>query len=460
MIPARNRFKGVDRRGEDAGLCEELPPIENENEGPDSRTGEIPGSMSSRESGAALQSTAAPPKSAGYRALRSLAGSLPGTQFLGLLRYEPGKGGQPATLAPVSVIRNDHGRWITSAAQDLFDPQLTVRLAATQAVEGAVPSSPMLHLPGTLVIFCREEQVRVRGVVVVMPDPYRRGADERPPAGFLDLLTTLALLALEVESASAELLHTSQVAADEVHARETFVSFAAHELRSPLTALKGFAQLLVRQSRKTPLPESMQRSVQAIEQQSSRMSEMLGEMLDSTRILRGSLELIPGAMDLAQVVRQVVERRRRLFPEYNFALFGADLPISGYWDSGRVEQILRDLLDNAAHHSTAGDTIVVTVTREPRQILVSVRDEGCGIEEADQPLIFGHLYRTADSERRNLSGLGLGLFVSQYLAKRLGGDLWLESSSTTLPTGSEFRFSLPARSTDSAGASEEGDRVH
>jgi two-component system OmpR family sensor kinase len=187
----------------------------------------------------------------------------------------------------------------------------------------------------------------------------------------------------------------------------------------------------------------MLRSVRSIEQQSVRMSEMLGEMLDASRILHGHLDLIPVPMDLADLITSVVERRRVLFPEHTFLVAGNDVAIPGQWDSGRVEQILRDLLDNAARHSPVGTTIAVEVASSPHTATVSVRDQGTGIPQADQRYLFGYLYRTQESERRNLSGLGLGLFVSRYLARCLGGDLWLDSSRTTFPSGSEFRFALP-----------------
>jgi len=100
-------------------------------------------------------------------------------------------------------------------------------------------------------------------------------------------------------------------------------------------------------------------------------------------------------------------------------------------------------VDNAARHSPNGSTIFVEVTNNLQSVTVAVRDQGVGIAEADQQHLFEYLYRSKDSERRNLSGLGLGLFVSQHLAERLGGRLWLHASTITPPSGSEFRFTLP-----------------
>jgi signal transduction histidine kinase len=244
----------------------------------------------------------------------------------------------------------------------------------------------------------------------------------------------------------AALLDRARLAAQAAHearARDEYISLAAHELRSPLTSIKGYAQLLARQANKTPLPDSMRRSVEAIEQQSLRMAEMIGELLDASRIRRGALELLPARAELQAIAARVVERRRPLFPQHEFIVAAPAAPLAGVWDAARVEQVLRNLLDNAAHHSPSGGTITLALRREDGMALVSVRDNGIGVAADDRERIFEYLYRAAESERRNLSGLGLGLFVSRHLVECMGGRLWLEHSSTAPPAGSDFRFTLP-----------------
>ncbi len=399
---------------------------------------------------------------AGSRALRAISSSLTGARNVGLLRYEIGSP-PGTTFVPDSALRCDRGIWLKWPLSNLWDRQFLANLSMAVTAGGAETSAPVVHLQDSLAIVCRNELGHCRGAVIASPDPY--GADSKhsavePSASLLELITSLALLALEIEGTKDELTRMGEIADQEAKARESFISFAAHELRSPLTSIKGFAQLLVRQSRRTTLPDTMLRSVQSIEQQSSRMSEMLGEMLDASRIRRGSLEMVYAPIDLSILVNQVVQRRRVLFPDHNFEVYGAEQAIPGVWDTGRVEQILRDLLDNAVRHSPIGSTITVSLIYDSREVTVSVRDEGTGIDEIYRPHLFEHLYRTPESVTRNMSGLGLGLFVSRYLARRLGGDLWLEYSSTLLPSGSEFRFILPLHSSDSGSMSEAGDRVH
>ncbi|HEU5441204.1 MAG TPA: HAMP domain-containing sensor histidine kinase [Ktedonobacterales bacterium] len=265
--------------------------------------------------------------------------------------------------------------------------------------------------------------------------------DALPAARWMPLARAL-LTALTAGLATIEL--RADVLA-EAQARDAYISLAAHELRGPLTSIKGYAQLLARQARKNPLPESMMRSVEAVEQQSMRLSEMLGELLDASRIRRGSLLLTIAPVELVGLAERVVERRRAFFPLHDIQLDVPAEPVVAAADATRVEQVLRDLIDNAAHHSPSGDPITVSISQANGGTpLVSVRDNGIGIAAEDRDRLFEYLYRAPRSQQRNLSGLGLGLYVSAYLVEQMGGHLWLESSRTESPAGSDFRFTLPS----------------
>lgn len=291
----------------------------------------------------------------------------------------------------------------------------TARVGTMQVIPLVARSRDLL---GVLVIYERRQ--------------HRRATDARLLASVTDHLTLLLDHARLEDAVEAE-----------GHARDAFISLAAHELRSPLTSLKGYAQLLARQSRKTPLSDSMQRSVEAIEQQSVRMAEMVGELLDGSRIQRGNLDLLPGYTELVKVAKKALERRQAIYPQHQFILDVVESGLVVNGDQLRVEQILRDLLDNAGRYSSENGVITLRIMREGDMALVSVHDQGIGISAADQPRIFDYLYRAPSTEQRNLSGLGLGLFISRYLVEHLGGRLWLAASSDAAPTGSDFRFTLP-----------------
>lgn len=253
----------------------------------------------------------------------------------------------------------------------------------------------------------------------------------------------VARMVTAAAEAGLRTLRLRQEVAAEGHARDEYISLAGHELRSPLTATKGYAQLLARQSRRMPLPDSMLRSVEAIEQQSLRMSEMVGELLDASRIQRGRMEVSLSRTDLVPIAMKVVERRRNFHPDHLIELVIEADPLVGNWDALRVEQILRDLLDNAARFSPEGGVITLRLARTDGSATVQVQDRGIGIADVDRERIFDYLYRVPSAQQRNLTGLGLGLFISRYVAERIGGKLVLRETNTDEPSGSTFELLLP-----------------
>lgn len=264
-------------------------------------------------------------------------------------------------------------------------------------------------------------------------------ADAAPGASPADPLS--AALA-EVARLRAEVARLRLEVAEQGQARDAFISLAAHELRSPLTTVKGYAQLLLRQARKVALPPAMARSVEAIDQQTGRMSDMVGELHDAARIRRGEFEVVCARADLVALAEAEVERRRPLAPEHTLLLLAEASSLVGQWDGARIAQVIRDLLENAIRYSPAGGVVVVRLAAEDGTATLSVRDQGVGVAPADHERIFEYLYRAPDAERRNLSGIGLGLYVSRAIVQRLGGRLWLAASDTT-GGGSEFRLALP-----------------
>ena len=224
---------------------------------------------------------------------------------------------------------------------------------------------------------------------------------------------------------------------------DTFISMAAHELRSPLTSIKGYAQLLVRQSRRIELPEGMRHSAEAIVEQGARMADMIEQLHDAARIRRDKLEIQCAPTDMVPLVREQAEQWPALFPSHNVQLAITADSLVGDWDARRVVQVVQNLIENAARFSPEATTIDVEIRRQGKWAEALVRDEGIGVSERDQPHIFEYLYRSAEAEKRNLTGLGLGLFVSSEMAKRMGGSLQLLRSPLGPDGGSEFCLSLP-----------------
>ncbi len=230
-------------------------------------------------------------------------------------------------------------------------------------------------------------------------------------------------------------------------AHDAFLSLTVHELRSPLTAVKGYAQLLLRQARRLAVPPQTRQAIDAIEEQATRMADMISEMHDAVRIRRGDLELHPERGDIRPLVAAAVHQQRRLYPQHEITLDTPDAPLVADVDPQRLTQVVAALVNNAARYSPSGGPVAVRVTSrstnapgvasqgEDGEAFICVQDAGIGIAPADRVPIFEYLYRAPEAKRRHLSGLGLGLFVSRSLAERMGGQLWLDWLDQTLPRG-------------------------
>lgn len=360
-----------------------------------------------------------------------------------------------AARACIALVRTSSGAWSALPGSEL-PGDIGITPAQAEALLPALADGPMTIAPDQNDMLWSElaplrqrggyPDARVHLIAATGPQEVfaiyaiAEGQVSPPEPRWLPLARALAASV----AAGIAARHLASQVRDEAREREAYISLVAHELRSPMTAIKGYAQLLIRQAQKQPLPEPMMRSVDAVEQQSQRLSEMLGELLDASRLRRGNLQIVEGAVDLGAALQRVVERRRAMYPQHTITLSLPPQQLTVTGEAARVEQVLRDLIDNAARHSPGSGEIAVTLTT-PRadEALITVRDRGVGVAPEDREPIFEYLYRAPRSQERNLSGLGLGLYVSRHLIEHMGGRLWLETSSTEPPTGSEFRFTLP-----------------
>lgn len=262
---------------------------------------------------------------------------------------------------------------------------------------------------------------------------------ERAPLPLVDAVEVVASLLAALLN---RMRHEHEVEA-QGQAYDALIAMAAHELRSPLTSIKGYAQLMIRQSRRMPLPDHAQRDVDAIIEQSARLAEMIDQLHDAARVRRGRIELDLTRTDLSAMVASLVDRWRSDYPRHTFDVEVTSEPLIGLWDARRVEQTLRSLVDNAARYSPVAGIIHIGVQRAGGDALVVIRDHGIGLSASERPHVFDYLYRAANATERHLSGLGLGLYVARNVIERMSGRLWLEWSATGENGGSEFRMSLP-----------------
>lgn len=230
-------------------------------------------------------------------------------------------------------------------------------------------------------------------------------------------------------------------------ARSELVSTVSHEIRSPLTSVKGFTQtLLAKWDRFND--EQKRQMLATINDDADRVTRLLEELLEVSRIDAGRVRLRRQMIDLAALVERVSARQRAGEDGERLAVEAADGLPELYADPDRVEQVLTNLLENALRHGEG--TVTITVRPEPEAVEVRISDQGPGIPEAQQQHIFGKFFR-GDARR---SGTGLGLYITKGLVEAHGGRIWVESS----PQGTSFCFTLPRGGLELAGVPSEGDR--
>ena len=220
--------------------------------------------------------------------------------------------------------------------------------------------------------------------------------------------------------------------------RAEFLAMVSHELRAPLTSIKGSAATVLGSTDELD-PAVVRQFFKIIEDQADHMNELVADLLDVARIETGSLAISPEPAEMATLV----ERARNVFVSAqgsnNLAIdIGPDLPLV-MADRRRIVQVLGNLLSNAGRHSPESSVIRVTAVQEDVQVAVSVIDEGRGIPEESLPNLFRKFSRIDGDERREDTGLGLA--ICRGIVEAHGGRIWAESAGPSL--GTRFTFTLP-----------------
>ena len=257
------------------------------------------------------------------------------------------------------------------------------------------------------------------------------------------LLEEINLAGPEATEPAALVVHQDVSALKEAERiKDEFIAIAAHELRTPLAILKGYAHTLLQQQhgRDLELAEWQQEALDNIDLATRQLVQLTEELLDVTRLQAGRLELHPEATDLVALARRVVKRLQRTTQQHQLSLRSSQEHLVVTLDPGRMEQVLTNLVGNAIKYSPQGGPIEVAVWAEPQiaEVVLSTRDEGIGIPAQQQAGIFGRFFRAANA--RMLPGTGLGLYICRSLVELHGGRLWFASVEER---GSTFFLALP-----------------
>lgn len=231
-------------------------------------------------------------------------------------------------------------------------------------------------------------------------------------------------------------MHSIEVLKDE------FILTLTHDLRNPLTSLKGVAQLLVRHAQ-SPRPdlERLRRGLAQIDAQATRIAALTAEMMDISRIRLGRFEIVRGPTEFDTVLARVLERAEPSVAGRVRLVCGPESGRAARWDAERLEAVVENLLSNAVKFSPTNAPITIAVTGTPSDLLVSVADEGRGVDATELPRLFERFYRAAEVADSEIEGSGIGLYVTRGIVEAHGGRVWADSPG--LGAGTTILFTLP-----------------
>jgi len=218
--------------------------------------------------------------------------------------------------------------------------------------------------------------------------------------------------------------------------KDDFIGLASHELKTPVTSLSGYLQII---NRRLPSDDVNKPFIEKALAQINKLSGLISDLLDVSKIETGQLPLSFTGFDLLHLAKEVIEVMQFSTKTHRLTLDSNINKLLVTADRQRIEQVIINLLSNAIKYSPGANEVNVTVSAADNKALVAVRDFGLGITRDQQERIFNRFYRVEDMAA-HISGLGIGLFISKEIISRHNGRLWVESEPGK---GSVFFFEIP-----------------
>jgi len=301
---------------------------------------------------------------------------------------------------------------------------------------GTYHASPVT-LASLLVLPLRTRREMIGALVIAANDPERAMTDDKLPLA--EILAERAALAIENAKLYTEQVEARRKVEDLSRLKDEFLSIASHELRTPVTSIKGYTQLAKMLIKEGDLNTSEEYLDIALDQ-IDRMSRLILELLDVSRIETGRLEIRREGIAWPQFVRDVVHRHHTAVSDRRFHVSVPDESKIVTGDRDRLEQVLGNLLENAVKYSPDGSDVTVTVDDRGDSLVTAVCDRGIGIPADELAQVFERFHRGRQVSSTNYGGLGLGLYITKQIIERHGGSIWVESKEGH---GTTFYFSLP-----------------
>lgn len=230
-----------------------------------------------------------------------------------------------------------------------------------------------------------------------------------------------------------------------VRARDQFASAIAHELNTPLTTIKLYAQLQLQKMKDAHQAGDIKKTLTTIDQEVDRLSSLIRSLVDFAHMQSGKVKLEKKQFSLRKSCKDRIDVLHNLHPEQKFTFYSSIRRAPFFGDQIRLEQVMTNLLNNAVKYSSGQQPIEVKLTKKPDKYVVSIKDYGPGINKQDLEKIFEPFYQAKQpgTSKRIEKGLGLGLYISRSIIELHNGKIWVESEAGK---GATFFFSLPIES--------------
>lgn len=220
--------------------------------------------------------------------------------------------------------------------------------------------------------------------------------------------------------------------------KDDFISIASHELKTPVTSIKVFTQILQRVLANQGDSTTLQ-YLSRMEEQISKLTNLINDLLNVSKIQAGKLALRKERFSILQLTKETADTIQQTTDTHRIYVKGSS-PKKIFADKDRISQVLINLLTNALKYSTKNKKVFVHIEDKGEKVIIKVRDFGIGIPKSQQQRIFERFYRVNGADDKIFPGLGMGLYISQEIVNRHGGAIWVESAPGK---GSTFHVSLP-----------------
>ena len=222
--------------------------------------------------------------------------------------------------------------------------------------------------------------------------------------------------------------------------KDSFISTATHELKTPITSMKLYAQIVEQELKRSGNKPSL-KSVIELNKQLDKVMALMDYLLDVAKIQKGTLELEKKPFDMNILIEEIIATIQIISKKHMIVQEGK---IKGKvcGDRDRIGQVLGNLITNAIKYSPGANKAIIIGSDDENNITISVKDFGFGISQSEQSEIFGRFYRASAAIDNKIDGIGLGLYVAQQIVIAHKGKMWLESVKNK---GSSFYFSIPRK---------------